>query len=142
MSENLEKRIVELEKRVKELENLLAAGAKPEEKEYIVGRKINNNFTTCYYKTSKDRVLETNNHRNSIDSSDKTVWKNNIKSVLINLGKEDLLKGDTDNDYQECAITLFAKYGKNGYALFDNGIIISSNGGTATARQSSKNIKF
>lgn len=139
MSENLEKRVEDLEKRVKELENLLAAGAKPEETEYIVERK--NTSNSIYYKTSKDRVLEHVLWYRDRDK-DNTSWKNDIKSVLINLGKEDWLKGDTDQDYQECAMTLFAKYGKNGYALFDNGILMISSGNTCVLTPTSRKIKF
>ena len=137
MSQDLEKRVVDLEKRVAELEKRIASGAQIQDREYIVAHK-NVGDVNHYFKTSKDRVLASYggcypSYKNYADK---------LKSILINIGKEDLLKGNSEEDNKKCANTLFGKYGKDGYALFDNGLIINASGIIYSTTPSSKNIKF
>ena len=139
MSQDLEKRVADLEKRVAELEKCIASGAQLQDREYIVGYKevTVNYHTNCYFKTSKDRVLGAARYYPANEG-----YADKLKSILINIGKEDLLKGNSVEDNKKCANTLFGKYGKDGYALFDNGLIIDASGIIYSTTPSSKNIKF
>lgn len=137
MSQDLEKRVSDLEKRVSELEKLLASGAQSQDREYIEACKLTD--AGLYFKTSKDRVLEKCEIWLQPTGSK---YKARLKSILVSLGSEELLKGDSMDYYKECAISIFGKYGKNGYALFDNGLVIDSKGDITSTKPTSKKLKF
>lgn len=139
MSQDFERRVADLEKRVADLEKLIASGAQPQDREYIVGFKRTDYGVNKYFKTSKDRILVMCEDWLQPTGSK---YKARVKSILVSLGSEELLKGDSMDYYKECVISLFGKYGKNGYALFDNGLIIDTEGDICATRPSSKKLKF
>lgn len=146
----LSSRIDALETKISKLGSASSKSAPAKDVEEIVARKQTS--STIYYKTNKGRIVEfyhewfpyvLDSNRRYTDEI-KPDYLAKLKSVLIEIGEEDMLKGSDKAAIMECVARLRAKMGATTqYGVFlPNGITLWPGGNLHTVSPTNKNIKF
>lgn len=146
----LSSRIDALETKISKLGSASSKSAPAGDVEEIVAKKETS--SSYYYKTNKGRIVEygqswfpyvSDSNLRTTDEI-KPDYLTKLKSVLIEIGEEDTLKGADKAAVVECVARLRAKMGATTqYGVFlPNGITLWPNGFLLTVSPTNKNIKF